>query len=136
MYNDLHNVRVEEDCLDEADVWLSRHTKNPEGFEKLTMRNQEMIEVYPDNSTESPLERFIFLEELKLVLNAALLLTNKELVVLMMRNYDGKSYPKICDYFYENRGEKLSEYVLHNIEKDALRKVRRKLNFEYGGIGR
>ena len=107
-----------------------------EGFENLTMRNQEMIESYPDDSTESPLERFIFFEELKLVLNAALLLTNKELVVLMMRNYDGKSFFKISDYFYENKGEKISEYVLRNIEEDALRKVRRKLNFEYGGKGR
>ena len=107
-----------------------------EGFENLILVNQELLEAYPDDSTESPLERFIFLEELKLVLNAALLLTHKELVVLMMWNYDGWSFPKISDYFYENKGEKLSEYVLQNIEQDALRKVRRKLNFEYGGTGR
>ena len=76
-----------------------------EGFENLTMRNQEMIESYPDDSMTSPLERVIFLEELRLTLSAALLLTHKELVVLMMRNYDGRSFPKISDYFYKNKGD-------------------------------
>jgi hypothetical protein len=107
-----------------------------EGFENLILVNQELIEAYPDDCTESPLERLIFLEELKLVLNAALTLSHKELVVLLMRNYDGKSYPKISSYFYENKGEELSEYILKNIEQDALKKVRRNLNFAYGGGGR
>ena len=107
-----------------------------EGFEDLQLVNQELLDAYPDDSIQTPLERFIFLEELKLVFNAAMSLTHKELVVLMMRNYDGKSFPKISDYFYESRGEKLSEYVLKNIEKDALRKVRMRLNFAYGGRGR
>ena len=39
-----------------------------EGFEDLQLVNQELLEAYPDNSTESPLERYVFLEELKLVL--------------------------------------------------------------------
>ena len=107
-----------------------------EGFENLILVNQELLEAYPDGSIESPLERVIFLEELKLVLNAALLLTHKELVVLMMRNYDNKSFYKIRDYFYENKGETIGRTALQTIENDAMRKVRRRLNFEYGGTGR
>ena len=107
-----------------------------EGYENLTVRNQELIEAYPDYSVACPLERVIFLEEIELVLPAMLALTHKELVVLMMHNYDGKSFAKIRDYLYENVGELLSEYVIQNIETDALKKVRRKLNFEYENQGR
>ena len=107
-----------------------------EGYENLTVRNQELIEAYPDDSVACPLERVIFLEEIELVLPAMLALTHKELVVLMMHNYDGKSFAKIRDYLYENVGELLSEYVIQNIETDALKKVRRKLNFEYENQGR
>ena len=39
-------------------------TMDFEGYENLTLRNQELIESCPDNSVACPLERVIFLEEI------------------------------------------------------------------------
>ena len=60
-------------------------------------------------------------------------LTNRELIVFMMRNYDESdksrtSFRKIRKYFMDNRDEDISMYVLSNINKTAFRKIRRKLH--------
>ena len=102
-----------------------------EGFEDLKWKNQELIESISDDSSVCPLERIIYLEEIKIAIDSILLLTNKELVVFMMRNYDKVSFGKIRKYFIKNRGEEISGYVLRNIEKTAFRKIRRNLNFTY-----
>jgi hypothetical protein len=82
----------------------------------------------------SVLDRIIFLEDLKMVMEAmTTCLDNKELVVMTMKNYDGVSFGQIQEYFKTNREEKLSEYMVKNLEERAMKKVRRNLKFRSWG---
>ena len=82
----------------------------------------------------SVLDRIIFLEDLSMAMEAmTTCLDNRELVVMTMKNYDGLSFGQIQEYFKINREEKLSEYMVKNLEERAMKKVRRNLKFKSWG---
>ena len=78
-------------------------------------------------STESPLDRIVRIEELKNSFTSLLTLKNKELIIFMMLNYEGFGLKEVRNFLFSRDGSLLPNYRLRKIESSAKRKIQRNL---------